>query len=287
MTEVIDINFVKSALRPLNDNDDKFSAGTLLSICGSYGMAGAAIMSGKAALRSGLGLLRMIVPKSIYPIMATALSEAVFCPVDDNDLTNNSFIERLNNNNALLLGCGLSVSPYGKAMLDTAISKSTIPMVLDADAINIVAQNPDILKSAKAPIIMTPHIGEMSRLTGKTTDNISSDREQSALSFAKKYNVVVVLKGHITIVASPDGKVLYNKNTGNCGMATGGSGDVLAGIIASLLAQGADTLRAAGAGVFIHGTAGDIAANEYGRRSMLPTDIIEAIPKFFQKYNLT
>lgn len=284
MQEVIDRNYVKSALTKRNLDDDKFAVGSLLSICGSYGMAGAGIMSAKAALRSGVGLLRMIIPESIYPIMASSIYEAVFCPVKEDTQPNNiSFIEKLNLNNAVVMGSGLSVSPYSKALVKTVLEKAEIPIVLDADGLNIVAENKDLLKSVKAPLVITPHIGEMSRLTGMTTDEINKDRAALALNFARDNNCIVVLKGHITVVASPDGKLMYNKNTGNPGMATGGSGDVLAGIIGSLIAQGSEPYKGAMAGVYIHGLAGDIAVQKLSQRSMLPTDMIEYIPLAFKK----
>ncbi len=284
MQEVIDKNYVKSALIKRKPNDDKFSLGSLLSICGSYGMAGAGIMSGKAALRSGVGLLRMIIPESIYPIMASSIYEAVFCPIKEGTKPSDiSFIEKINYNNAVVMGSGLSVSHYSKALVKTVLEKSTIPVVLDADGLNIAAQNKELLKSAKAPVVITPHIGEMSRLTEMTIDEINNDRETVALNFAKAYNCIVVLKGHITIIASPEGKLMYNKNTGNPGMATGGSGDVLAGIIASLIAQGSEPYKGSLAGVYIHGLAGDIASEKLGQRSMLPSDIIECIPQAFME----
>lgn len=282
MTEIIDRNIVKSALINRRDNDDKFSVGTMLSICGSYGMAGAAIMSAKASLRAGVGLLRMIIPDSIYPIMATAVPEAVFCPVAEKVSAKDiSFIEKLNNNDCVLIGCGLGVNSYSKDMLYTVLENSRIPVVVDADAINIIAKNPDILKVANAPIVITPHIGEMSRLTKLTDSEINSDRESCAVNFAKEYNVVTVLKGHKTLVASPNGTVMKNHLVGNSGMAVGGSGDVLAGVISSLIAQGGDPFKSACAGVYVHSLAGDIAKEKFGKRSMLPTDMIECLPKAF------
>ena len=282
MTEIIDRNIVKSALINRRDNDDKFSVGTMLSICGSYGMAGAAIMSARASLRAGVGLLRMIIPDSIYPIMATAVPEAVFCPVAENvNAKDNSFIEKLNNNDCVLIGCGLGVNSYSKDMLYTVLENSRIPVVVDADAINIIAKNPDILKVANAPIVITPHIGEMSRLTKLTDREINSDRESCSVNFAKEYNVITVLKGHKTLVASPNGTVMKNHLVGNSGMAVGGSGDVLAGVISSLIAQGGDPFKSACAGVYVHSLAGDIAKEKFGKRSMLPTDMIECLPKAF------
>ena len=162
------------------------------------------------------------------------------------------------------------------------ITNCTKPLVIDADALNCICNGPEILKSLKAPAIITPHPGEMARLINSTPREINSDRENTAINFAKRYGVITVLKGAGTIIASPDGKAYIN-HTGNSGMATGGSGDVLAGIIGSMLAQGANPFRAAAAGVFLHGTAGDIAAEKLGRISMLPTDMTELLPDAFQR----
>ena len=162
------------------------------------------------------------------------------------------------------------------------IENSTTLLVLDADALNCVAKQPEILLRKKAPIIITPHPGEMSRLTGLATPLVNAERERVALDFAQKYGVVTVLKGAGTVIASPNGKVLVNP-TGNSGMATGGSGDVLAGMTASILAQGASAFSSAAAAVYLHGLAGDIAAEKYGKISMLPTDLINCIPLAYKR----
>ena len=182
---------------------------------------------------------------------------------------------------AALVGCGLSVNGDTKALVQCIAESSGIPLILDADALNIVARNPDILKKAKAPVVLTPHIREFSRFSGLSVDEIDADRAEAALKFAERFGCVVVLKGHITYVASPDGELCYNDSVGNAGMAVGGSGDVLAGIIASLIAQGSEVFAGACAGVYIHGMAGDIAKEKFGEISMLPTDIIDCLPNAF------
>jgi len=160
------------------------------------------------------------------------------------------------------------------------------PMVLDADALNIIAENPAILKSAKAPVIITPHPAEMGRLCGRTAKEVNQSREQTARQFTEAYGVITVLKGKDTVIAAPGGKVLCNP-TGNSGMATGGSGDVLAGMCGSLLAQGAEPFQCAAAAVYLHGLAGDFAARRLGKASMLPTDIIAEIPNALQALTQT
>ena len=242
------------------DDSNKGTLGSLLCICGSYGMAGAAIMAGKAALRCGIGLLKIAVPKSIYPVCATNILESVYYPLEETSngvisSKNTDFLlEMCEKSSAVVIGCGLSVCDDTKNLVQSVITNCEKPLVIDADALNCICNKPEILKNLKAPAIITPHPGEMARLLHSTPKTVNSNRENTAIDFAKKFGVVTVLKGAGTIIASPDGEVYIN-HTGNSGMATGGSGDVLSGIIGSLLAQGASPINAAAAGVFLHGTA--------------------------------
>lgn len=286
--EQTDRNIVKKAVFDRPDDANKGTLGSLLCICGSFGMTGAAIMAGKAALRCGLGLLKTALPKSIYPIAAGAIFESVFFPLEetpDGKISKNN-IEILlceaEKSSAVLIGCGLSVCDDTKALVNSFIEYCTKPLVLDADALNCVAENPDILKKAKSPIIITPHPGEMARLVKSTPKAVNKNRAEIAADFAKEYGVVTVLKGAGTIIASPYGRVMINR-TGNSGMATGGSGDALAGMTGSLSAQGAKPFDAAAAAVYLHGLAGDIAAEKLGRISMLPTDLINEIPQAYKR----
>lgn len=270
------------------DDSNKGTLGSLLCICGSYGMAGAAIMAGKAALRCGIGLLKIAVPKSIYPVCATNILESVYYPLEETSngvisSKNTDFLlEMCEKSSAVVIGCGLSVCDDTKNLVQSVITNCEKPLVIDADALNCICNKPEILKNLKAPAIITPHPGEMARLLHSTPKMVNSNRENTAIDFAKKFGVVTVLKGAGTIIASPDGKVYIN-HTGNSGMATGGSGDVLSGIIGSLLAQGAAPINAAAAGVFLHGTIGDLAAEKLGKISMLPTDMIDMIPTAYLK----
>lgn len=270
------------------DDSNKGTLGSLLCICGSYGMAGAAIMAGKAALRCGIGLLKIAVPKSIYPVCATNILESVYYPLEETSngvisSKNTDFLlEMCEKSSAVVIGCGLSVCDDTKNLVQSVITNCEKPLVIDADALNCICNKPEILKNLKAPAIITPHPGEMARLLHSTPKMVNSNRENTAIDFAKKFGVVTVLKGAGTIIASPDGEVYIN-HTGNSGMATGGSGDVLSGIIGSLLAQGASPINAAAAGVFLHGTIGDLAAEKLGKISMLPTDMIDMIPTAYLK----
>ncbi len=288
LMEQTDRNIVKKAVFNRPDDANKGTLGSLLCICGCFGMAGAAIMAGKAALRCGLGLLKTALPKSIYPIAAGAIFESVFFPLDE---TSDGEISKSNidfllceaeKSSAVLIGCGLSVCDNTEELVNSFLENCTKPLVLDADALNCVAKNPDILKKAKAPIIITPHPGEMARLVKSTPKAVNENRAEIAADFAKEYGVVTVLKGAGTIIASPEGRVMINR-TGNSGMATGGSGDVLAGMTGSLLAQGANAFDAASAAVYLHGLSGDIASEKLGKISMLPTDLIGEIPQAFRK----
>ena len=270
------------------DDSNKGTLGSLLCICGSYGMAGAAIMAGKAALRCGIGLLKIAVPKSIYPVCATNILESVYYPLEETSngvisSKNTDFLlEMCEKSSAVVIGCGLSVCDDTKNLVQSVITNCEKPLVIDADALNCICNKPEILKNLKAPAIITPHPGEMARLLHSTSKTVNSNRENTAIDFAKKFGVVTVLKGAGTIIASPDGEVYIN-HTGNSGMATGGSGDVLSGILGSLLAQGASPINAAAAGVFLHGTIGDLAAEKLGKISMLPTDMIDMIPTAYLK----
>jgi NAD(P)H-hydrate epimerase len=276
----IDKNITKSVIKKRPSDADKTTIGTLLSVCGSYGMAGAAVMSAKSALRSGIGLLKLALPDSIYPICAQSVPEAVFIPLKN--IAEFDFEKSVRYCSAVLCGCGLGVSDYGRKAVHNVLYYSEVPMIFDADALNIIAEDTDILAEAKSDVILTPHNREFARLLGCHPEMLKSKREELASKFAQRNNVILVLKGSKTIVASPKGDILYNEELGNPGMACGGSGDVLAGIIASLTAQGGDPFRCAAAGVYIHALAGDIAAKKFGEISMLPTDIIDCLPEAFK-----
>jgi NAD(P)H-hydrate epimerase len=284
MTYIIDRNVAKAGVRKRSQTADKTEVGALLSICGSYGMAGAAIMSARAALRSGIGLLKIAVPASIYPIMAQAVPEAVFYPIED--YRKFDFAGRSRYCGAILIGCGLGLNDTTEKLVRKVISEAEAPVICDADALNVISRDVSILAEAKAPLILTPHDREFSRLCGLTVEEVKADREEHAFHFALENKVTLVLKGHTTIVAQPDGEVFKNDSLGNAGMACGGSGDVLAGIIASLTAQKPKPGLTVPAGVYIHAFAGDLARDRLGEISMLPTDIIDCLPEAFKALNL-
>lgn len=262
-------------------SSNKGTFGRLLAIAGSYGMAGAAIMCGKAALRSGAGLVNMAIPKSIYPIVAGKLIEAVYTPLDENKngVISANGLEKIlslaDKSNAVLVGCGMGHDEDTERITAELLRSTTSNVILDADGINSIIPHIDLLRTSKASVILTPHPGEMARLMNCSVSEVQHNRSRIAAEFARRYNVILVLKGANTIIS--DGERLLVNMSGNPGMARGGSGDVLAGIIASLAAQGIEPLRAAVCGTYVHGLSGDRAANKYSIETMLPTDMIDQI----------
>lgn len=274
----------KAVLSLLPDRDPwghKGSFGKILLLCGSRGFTGAAYLAAMGALRSGAGLTFLGVPESIYAIEAVKLNEPVVFPLPDEDgklsfLAVNEIEKRLPQMDAVLIGCGLGQSRGVFSVVKAVLEGAKCPVVLDADGINVLAEHKDILRGRKYPTILTPHDGEFLRFGG----TIGENRRASAAYFAREWNSIVVLKGHETCIT--DGQDSYHNRTGNPGMAVGGSGDVLAGIIVSLLGQGLPPLEAAACGAWLHGAAGDICAREIGQYGMLPTDMLRALPRLLK-----
>lgn len=282
-------NAIAKGLFPVaNMSDNKGSNGTLLALCGSYGMAGAAVISLKSALYCGVGLVRTILPQSIYPIVAGNLFEPVFLPVAGSNMGTLSakdipfILEQSQKASCVLIGCGLGLNEDTEQIVIQLVKNSTKPLIIDADGINALAKHIDVLKEAKAPVIITPHPGEMARLLKTDTATVQINRRQAVKRIADTYGTITVLKGANTLIAMPQGDIFVN-TTGNNGMAKGGSGDALAGIIASFVARGVSLFKAAVAGVYFHGVAGDIAAVRFGKISMQPTDIINALPQILRE----
>ena len=274
----------REVLELLPDRDPwghKGSFGKLLLLCGSCGFTGAAYLSAMGALRSGAGLVFLGVPDSIYAIEAVKLNEPVVFPLPDEDgklsfLSIPQIAKRLQSADAVLLGCGLGISSGTETVVKTVLEQAECPVVLDADGITLMKAHKDILRGRKHPTILTPHDGEFLRFGG----TIGEDRMESAVRFAREWNSIVLLKGHETCIT--DGYTCYRNKTGNPGMAVGGSGDVLAGIIAALLGQGLPPLEAAACGAFLHGMAGDLCAEELGQYGMLPTDMLKILPRLLK-----
>lgn len=255
--------------------------GKILLLCGSRGFTGAAALAAKAALRSGAGLVLLGVPESIYTIEAVKLDEPVVFPLPEQEGKFSTeavpeILGRLPQMDAVLVGPGLGQSGGVLAVAKTVLENFSGPVVVDADGINILSAHTDLLRGRAYPTIITPHDVEFSRLGGCITD----DRVASAAALAQDLKCIVLLKGHETVIA--DGIRCFINHTGNPGMAVGGSGDVLSGIIVSLLGQGISPMEAAACGAWLHGAAGDLCAKEKGQYGMLPSDMVEALPRLLK-----
>ncbi len=267
----------KNTLKPPGIQANKGSQGRLLLVAGSYGMAGACMMAARAALRCGVGLLDIAVEQSLYPVLAAAIPEAVFT-VYTRENAREQLIAALGRCTACVVGCGLG--ELAALVCPIIFGACTKPLLIDADGLNYCAQAG--LPRLSSPIVLTPHPGEMARLCKSTVPEVQAQRIPIAQSLSKESGAVVLLKGAATVIAGPDSQLALN-STGNPGMAKGGSGDVLSGIIGSLLAQGVHSFQAAAVGAWLHGKAGDLCQKSLSPRAMLPTDLIEMLPEIFKK----
>lgn len=272
---------VLSLLPDRNPWGHKGNFGKLLLLCGSRGYTGAEFFAAMGALRSGAGLVFLGVPESIYGIEAVKLNEPVIFPLPDagGRLSADAVPEiltRLPQMDAVLVGPGLGQSGGTLAVVRAVLEKAECPVVVDADGINVLSAHRDLLRGRKLPTILTPHDGEFARLGGV----IGEDRMAAAADLAHDLGCVVLLKGHETCIT--DGVNGYINPTGNPGMAVGGSGDVLAGVITALLGAGLPPLEAAACGAWLHGAAGDRCAAELGQYGMLPTDMLSALPRLMK-----
>ena len=277
---------------PARKNDShKGDYGTVFVIAGSLGMTGAAYLASEGALQAGSGLVINGIPESLNAIMEVKLTEVMTFPLPENknkSLSSKALPAILGcvaESDVVAMGPGLGGDKDTYELVRTLIEKIDCPLVLDADGINALEGNIDILKSRNAATVITPHPGEMARLTGQEVSAIQADREAAAKKLAAAAGVVVCLKGHETVVASPDGSVYIN-DTGNSGMATGGTGDVLTGMVASFIGQGVDIFDAAISAVYLHGSAGDLAAEDVGPFCMTAVDVLDSLPDAFHKAGL-
>lgn len=274
----LSMSFVKSLLIRRNKFDHKGTFGHGLLISGSYGKMGASILASKACLRSGIGLLSSHIPRLGYEIMQTAVPEAMVS-IDRSDLMFTEYPD-LAQFKAIGIGPGIDKKQNTYRALRSLLQECKVPCVLDADAINLIGENPELKEELPIGTVFTPHMKEFERLIGKTSDPYT--RNQKQIEFAKQYQAVVVLKGAYSAIACPDGTCYFN-STGNPGMATAGSGDVLTGIILSLLAQGYSSHIAAIIAVYVHGLAGDLAAEDLGWQALTAGDIINYLPQAWKK----
>jgi NAD(P)H-hydrate epimerase len=275
--ELTDAAFIRTMYKPRSKFTHKGNFGHAALLCGSYGMMGAAVLSSLACLRSGAGKLTSYIPKIGYDILQTAVPEAMAFIAGEEHILSAPGIEK---HSAVGIGPGIGKHPSHKKLLEEIFEKINKPMVIDADALNIIAANPALLKAIPAHSILTPHPKEFERLFGVSGNDF--ERLNLALAKSKEYNIYIVLKGHYSFISTPGGKGHFN-STGNAGMATAGSGDVLTGIITALLAQGYPASESTLLGVYLHGLAGDHAANKYAAEAMIAGDIITCLGDAFKQ----
>lgn len=287
---IIDTGDVARLLPERKTDTSKGSYGRLLVVTGSTGMTGSGCLCANAAMRTGAGLVYVGVPAGLAHIYASKLTEPIIIPLEDagnGSLSEGSgpqIVRAMEKMTVAAVGPGLSAGREIFKVIEDIIAESRLPMVLDADALNALSTDVSILKKLKAGAVITPHPGEMARLTGLSIREVQENRLKTAQEFAAAWGVVVVLKGARTVIALPDGTAFVNTR-GNPGMATAGAGDVLAGVIASLIGQGLSLQDAAIAGVHIHSLAGDAAAEKKGMPGMIASDIIEELPYVIKRLN--
>lgn len=269
-------------------NSNKGTYGRALFVTGSSGMTGAGYFCGKAAFRCGIGLVYLAVPNSLMHIYAVNLPESIQLPLTATESgvieekNTDIILSNLKNKDVLCFGPGLTDKYDIRNLAYKLLPEVNIPMVIDADGLNVIGQDTSFLASLNSSAVITPHPGEMSRLTGLSINAIQEDRVEVCKEFALKSKVITVLKGKNTVIATPDGEVFINP-TGNSGMSTAGTGDVLAGMISSFIAQGLPSKDAAAAAVYIHGLSGDIAVETKGEHGLMASDLIECIPQAFKR----
>ena len=275
--ELIDKELIKKIYRPRKPFSHKGTYGYACLLSGSFGMMGASVLSASACLRSGVGKLTCIVPRTGYTIMQSSVPEAM-CIV-----SGNHFLKKATdfvNYDAVGVGPGIGKKDSHKKFLKKLFKKFRKPIVIDADALNVISKNQKLRKLIPPHSILTPHPKEFERLFGKTSSDFNLI--ETALTKSKSLNVYIIVKGHHTFIATPEGKGYFNA-TGNAGMATAGSGDVLTGIITSLLAQKYSPMHACILGVYIHGMSGDIAANKISKEAMIAGDIVSCLGDAFKR----
>lgn len=273
--ETVTARLARRLLPTRRADGHKGTFGRIYVVAGDVGYTGAPVYAAEAAARTGSGLVFVGVPQAVYPIVAARCATAMAQPLpEDREV----LLERLKGCDAVVLGPGLGRSRAAEELVLFLLEKLECPVVLDADGINAAAAHIDVLRGRRCPMVVTPHEGEFLRLGG----NLSLGREEAALTAARELGCVLVLKGPGTITAAPDGRARCN-TTGNCGMAKGGSGDILSGMIASLIGQGAEPFDAAACAVWLHGRSGDLCQRQMTAYTMTPPDMVERLPEVFRE----
>lgn len=281
---LLDLELVGSWFTPRPPAAHKGDCGRVLVVAGAKGMIGAACLAAEGAARAGAGLVTLAVPEGLQKLAAAKLTEVMTAglPATPQQTFSHEAVAEVlalaERADVLALGPGITTHPDTAAFVRNLLPSLSVPCILDADGLNCLAGSPEIFRSVSVPLVITPHPGELARLTGKSIAQIQENRVAAAEKAAFDWRVVVLLKGAATVIASPEGTVYINP-TGNPGMASGGSGDVLTGVIAGLVAQGLDTLSGAAAGAFLHGRAGDLAAKQKGIRGLLARDLLACLPE--------
>lgn len=277
--------WVDDAIPPRPPEADKNTFGRIVCICGAAGYTGAAYFSAQGAVRMGSGIVTLAVPQTAWPILAVKLNAPVVRPLPctEDGFFSLDALPRLltltERADALLIGCGLGQSPELTKLVCTLLENVKTQIVLDADGINAIVPHKNILRKTVRPVILTPHAREFSRLSG-----IETASPTQISTFAQENHCILLYKQHRTLIAAPDGRI-YRNHSGNPGMAKGGSGDILAGMLVSLCGQGVEPVAAACAAAYLHGRAGDFAANRYGEYSMTPDDLLSCLPDVLKRYN--
>ncbi len=288
MTLPTQIKDFKKIIPRRTASSQKGDFGRLLILSGSRRMVGCAVLAAQAALRCGIGLLTLGFPKGLYPVYTRRLTEAMFLPLAEtrggslSDKASPGVLKFLKTQDVLALGPGLSRDPSTQKLIREIVRRADVPLVIDADGLFPFSGKPEMLRKVRGPLILTPHAGEFERLFGTDPGPYSIKRERAVRTAARVSGGIVVLKGHRTVIADPAGKIYVN-STGNPGLAKGGTGDVLLGMIASFLAQGIPAFQAACLSVFLHGLAADLAVKKITTPSLLATDLLGYLPLAFKK----
>ncbi len=284
----LDINSAAQLLPGHVKDGNKGTFGRVLLICGSRNMVGCCSLATKGALRSGAGLITLAFPDILYTSLTTQLTENLFLPLPTDErgfishLAITDILSAAEQADVIMLGCGIGTG-YAQSLITTTLLSSDKPLILDADALNNLIGCTALLKKSKAQVLITPHPGEMARLVDCSVAQVQEDRVGCATNFAKEYSVSVLLKGYETVICNSDATEVYINKTGNTGLAKGGSGDLLSGIIAGLTpGLKGDVFKAGVLGAFVHGMCADVLKNEISEYSILPTDCAEALGRVFK-----
>ncbi len=286
--ESLNLESAKAMLPERDVKGNKGTFGKVLLICGSKNMVGCCALATEGALRSGAGLVKLAFPDVLYNPLTSRLTENLFLPLPSDErgfidyTAVQTVLDAADKADVVMVGCGIGTGFAPSLITTSLIENCPKPLILDADSINCLSLCPDYLKKAKGPILITPHPGEMARLTGKTVAEIESDRVKITEQFCKEYNVNVLLKGHETVICNSEADTVYINKTGNSGLSKGGAGDLLSGIIAGLTpAFKGDLFKSAIMGAYVHGMSADVLKSEFSEYSMLPTDCARILPKVY------